>query len=708
MVKVDLQSLKRSGMIFNRQMIIGTLIVIVSFFLLKDLGENNSLFFKNPGFLSFKAKNGNYICCDLLKDEVLVADRYQVGPWEQFSMKKQAGEYFTFITSKGKRVGTDDQNNLRGISGGPSDRSSWKIEKNGDSILIRDKNGRYWNLTGDSRVVTGPREKADSFIRMDFNKEIPFQDYILVIMGFVFLGFAIVLFQTRLKPWIALLSLMVAAFFLTLYCIRIFDFLMMWDEQYHALVARNMISHPFKPMLYSDPVLPYDYTNWIGNHIWLHKQPLFLWQMAFSIWMFGAKAWAVRFPDLVMTVLLIPAIYRMGLIVADNRTGFWAALFVTVSHFLFRLISGATFTDHNDVAFLFYITMSLWSWLEYDYRTGKSGQMKFVILTGLLAGAAVLVKWLPGLLVYSGWGLSLILSKKSRKEMKCYLHILLSFLITIIVALPWQIYILLKFPLESRYEFRLTSSHFLTPIEGHGGNGLGWYYYIENFRQSFSVSPLTWMILAVIFVLIAKRKRLAVSLLFMVAIVFVFYSAAATKMPAFTFITLSIILLVYASLFTVTERFLAIFVSSRVMQILLMTAIMMNIVALHYQLNEKYSGFYTEKGNTEHCISQREKFAGLYRELGTIIPESQQSNFIIINCPWEEIPHLMFYTTIKAAYDKVDDNQLNILKSRKDLKIGYIVFSDKPIPENILKDDSILKIRFSKGISVNDLGKCLH
>jgi len=705
--KVDHQSLKPPGRILNHQMIIGILVVIVSFFLLKDLFENNSLFFTNPSYISFKAKNGNYVCCDLGKGEILVADRYQIGNWEQFSLKKQEDGYFTFTSSEGKRVGTDDQNNLKGISGRHVYKNSWKIVKNGDSILIRDKIGRYWHLAEDSRIVSGPRENADSFIRVDRNRVIPFQDYVLVIIGLVLLVIAIVFFQTRFPPWIALLFLMTAAFFLTLYCIRIFDFLMVWDEQYHALVARNMISHPFQPMLYSDPVFPYNYKNWIGNHIWLHKQPLFLWQMAVSIWVFGAKAWAVRFPDLVMTVLMVPAIYRMGLVIADNRTGFWAAVFFTVSHFLFRLITGSTFTDHNDVAFLFYVTISLWSWLEYEYRTGKSGQLIFVILTGLFAGAAVLVKWLPGLLVYSGWGLSVILSGKSRKEMKCYAHLLLSFLITIIVVLPWQIYTLLKFPLESSYEFHISSSHFLKPIEGHSGDGLGWYYYIENFRDVFSIFPGTWIVLAVIFVLIAKRKRLATLLLFMAAIVFLFYSAAATKMPAFTFIMLPIILLAYASLFTVAERFSAMFVPSRFLNILLMTSIVINVAASHYRLNEKYSDFYTEQGNTERCILQREKFAGLYRELGSIIPVSQQSRFIIINCPDLEIPHLMFYTTIRAAYDKITDNQLRVLKSRKDLKIGYIVISDEPIPENILRDDSILKIRFSKDISVKDLGQCL-
>ncbi len=47
-----------------------------------------------------------------------------------------------------------------------------------------------------------------------------------------------------------------------------------WDERYHALVAKNMIEQPFKPMLYKNPVLPYDYKDWdlksylacISNH----------------------------------------------------------------------------------------------------------------------------------------------------------------------------------------------------------------------------------------------------------------------------------------------------------------------------------------------------------------------------------------------------------------------------------------------------------
>ena len=61
------------------------------------------------------------------------------------------------------------------------------------------------------------------------------------------------------------------------------DFLNVWDERYHALVAKNMIDHPFTPMLYADPVLDQEYSGWFKGHVWLHKQPLFMWQMALSM-----------------------------------------------------------------------------------------------------------------------------------------------------------------------------------------------------------------------------------------------------------------------------------------------------------------------------------------------------------------------------------------------------------------------------------------
>lgn len=537
------------------------------------------------------------------------------------------------------------------------------------------------------------------------NKIIPFRDKLLVILGFIFLLIAIISFQISLRPFIAIVLLMTTCFFFTFYAIMIFDFLNLWDEQYHALVAKNMIGHPFKPMLYVDPLLRYDYKNWTANHVWLHKQPLFLWQIALSIKIFGAKVWAIRIPDLVMTVLLVPVIYRMGQILVDNRTGFWAGVFFTVSNFLFGLVSGGVATDHNDVAFLFYVTLSIWAWLEYEQREANEGQLKFAILSGIFAGAAILVKWLPGMLVYSAWILSIILSGISLQKFKSYLHILIGLLATTLVALPWQLYILLKFPLESRYEFKLSSSHFITIIESHGGDGSGWHYYLNNFRDVFSIYYITIILLAFVFITIAKKRKLAVCLILMLVIVFIFYSASATKMPAYVFMVLPIILLVYASLYTLIEKVISQIVPFRLFQIVLMSALVLNIAAAHYHLKFKYSGAYATMG-TESCNGQRSKMACLYRSLAATIPESQKSRYVIIHCPWEEIPHIMFYTGIKAAYDQISNNDLTILKSHKEIRIAYLVFSDVPIPKNLQKDDAIQKIRLP--ISTQDFGHCFH
>ena len=34
-----------------------------------------------------------------------------------------------------------------------------------------------------------------------------------------------------------------------------------WDERFHAVVSKNIMTHPLKPTLYENPVLDYDYQN---------------------------------------------------------------------------------------------------------------------------------------------------------------------------------------------------------------------------------------------------------------------------------------------------------------------------------------------------------------------------------------------------------------------------------------------------------------
>lgn len=77
-------------------------------------------------------------------------------------------------------------------------------------------------------------------------------------------------------------------------------FLYEWDEKYHALVAKNMLQHSLKPMLYVHQYFATDPYNWTYNNIWLHKQPLFLWQMALSMMFFGVSEQAMRLPSVLI------------------------------------------------------------------------------------------------------------------------------------------------------------------------------------------------------------------------------------------------------------------------------------------------------------------------------------------------------------------------------------------------------------------------
>src|SRR5690606_13679809 len=107
----------------------------------------------------------------------------------------------------------------------------------------------------------------------------------------------------------AILLLLLSALMVRLVMISLDPFIHEWDERYHALVAKNMMTNPFKPMLITDPIFPYDVNDWSGNHIWVHKQPLFLWQMALSMKIFGVSPFAVRLPSAILGTVAVFFIY---------------------------------------------------------------------------------------------------------------------------------------------------------------------------------------------------------------------------------------------------------------------------------------------------------------------------------------------------------------------------------------------------------------
>ncbi len=313
-------------------------------------------------------------------------------------------------------------------------------------------------------------------------------------------------------------------------------FLHNWDEHFHALVAKNMIDQPLKPMLFTTPAVPYKISEWVQNHIWVHKQPLFLWQMALSIHLFGNTEIAVRIPGLIMTTLSIWLVYRVCFLLTNrHRTALFAALLMCFSNYQFQLISGRYSTEHNDAAFGFYILASIWCYLEHL----KKFHWKWVLLIGLFAGCAILNKWLTGLLIYSAWGIHAVADLR-KKDLKNTGTMIASLLVCMLVFLPWQIYIHTHFPAESKFESDFNNKHLWEVLEDNGGSV---FFYLKRYDEYYGMLTA---ILTVYGLIIYRRvqtinKRVGDTLLILLGVILIFFSfVVQTKMTAFVYCILPV------------------------------------------------------------------------------------------------------------------------------------------------------------------------
>ena len=325
--------------------------------------------------------------------------------------------------------------------------------------------------------------------------------------------------------------LLAAAAAMRIAMIQVDPYLHDWDERFHAVVAKNMMGHPLKPMMRLEAVLPYRPDEWCCNYIWVHKQPLFLWQMALSMKIFGANVFGLRLPNVLMGMLMVWSTFRIGKIWSGAwQTGYLGALLVATSYYHLELSSGMMSLDHNDLMMGGYVTASLWAFSEYM----ASGRRKWAIWTGIFIGAAILVKWLTGLLVLGGWGLYLLLEPEWRGKGQRWLHLLTAIAVAVLVFLPWQVYIRLAFPAEAAASYRHNVQHIFEPL-GHPGD------YLTHWDFLWTAYSGKWLLglMAIGWIVSWMRpanRRFSVAMTAMVLVVYAFFSfIVATKMRGLTF-----------------------------------------------------------------------------------------------------------------------------------------------------------------------------
>jgi len=426
-----------------------------------------------------------------------------------------------------------------------------------------------------------------------------------------------------------------------------------------------------------------NYDRWDRAIIWLHKQPFFLWQISLSYKLFGINEFTTRLPSVLSGCILTLIGYRTGKLLLNKDAGFYTAFLFATSYYLSELISGRLMVDHNDVSFLFYVSASIWAWLEYIY----SGKKRWIIWIGIFSGIAVLCKWLVGLAVFSGWFIYVLYTyigykKNDLPENRSLYDFLMALLLTIIVVLPWQLLIFLRYPNEAVFSYLENNLHFTSAFEGHGGP---WWFYFYNIKTLYGTIILILLPIA-IFISIRKieSKRAAITFFSIPLIVYVFFTLSKTKMPGFTFmISLPIFISIGALLDYLIKNFerlkLSGFIHRLCVLILLLVIGFLNLKFTTIRNDHSISG--PNMLYRSICIQNKKVF----ESLKTTVP----LNSVIFNLCGRTYVDCMFYSGL-AAYNFIPSvDQYTELK-RKNKIIVIFLKAGQALPRYLQEDKSIV------------------
>jgi 4-amino-4-deoxy-L-arabinose transferase len=300
-------------------------------------------------------------------------------------------------------------------------------------------------------------------------------------------------------------------------------FLHEWDERYHALVAKNLMSNFLEPKLYRVPLLPYNYDSWSSNYIWLHKQPLPLWCMAISMKLLGVNELAMRLPSVILSSIAVYFTYFIGKRFFNVKVALLAAFFHAINGLVMDVTSGRAATDHIDIFFLFFVEAGM----VLSVLSTTNSKQWINALTGLCVGLAVLCKWLPAFIVLPVW---VILNYRQKSISQLILGGVVIVSVACIIFMPWQIYMHQTFPIEYADTMLHNYRHMVEVLDDKRGSI---FYFLGKLH--INVNEVFWPAFIWFCYQLKQRNNTTnrLALLTWMVIPFIFFSLVQTKMQAY-------------------------------------------------------------------------------------------------------------------------------------------------------------------------------
>ena len=386
-----------------------------------------------------------------------------------------------------------------------------------------------------------------------------------------------------------------------------------------------------------------------------------------------------------MHALLTLLTFRIATILFDRRIGILGAVFFSFAKYPLELVCGKYSTDHNDFSFMFYVIASLWALLEYK----QTKNTKWIYLIGLFSGCAILVKWLVGLVVYLCWGIVSLFEKQVeiKKELK---EVLKSLAITVWIALPWQLYVLHQFPLESNYEFNYNSKHLFNIVEGHNGELLFYWNALNKYYGEGDLVPYLILFMVVFGLFKINKKNLKIIAITFISSVYLFYTIAATKMSSFCIICAPFVFICIAC----SLVYLFDFLIKRIKYFYLKQALYLITIVLVSSLFLNYDGVVLEHSvQKEHEGTPREINLYARKIMDRASKTLGNDKYVVFNTDLTNCGFIpfMFYTNY-IAYGFIPSVDNCEAAKSKGYKIA--VLKNKLLPDYLEKDSSVVKISY--------------
>lgn len=269
-----------------------------------------------------------------------------------------------------------------------------------------------------------------------------------------------------------------------------------WDEQFHALVAKNMLHDPLKPVLINDDLVELDPNDWSLCHTWLSKPPLTFWFIAVSMKIFGVNEFGLRLPSLIFSLITIYIVFLIGKRLYNEKTGLITAFFYAINGLLYEINVGQLSGDHVDTLFHLIFHLSVyWIIVKKDIPVHKLGS-----LLGILIGFAFLTKWVMAFFIlFVCVSYYAYVHHSFQKALTFICYLMLTFLL---VATPWMLWIYHNFPLEAEMMMKGIVMPVATVVQNHGGP---YYYYLNSIR--ININELIYLPLIFFFFKTCKRMN---------------------------------------------------------------------------------------------------------------------------------------------------------------------------------------------------------